>query len=92
MRKEKGCFEISEDSVIEFDGVTLHSCLCHDNFQHPYYSLYFDLYRNFKNGILPFSGSYMEQPAKVIDAIQYLDYLQSVREAEEAEKQNRKNK
>lgn len=76
VRQEKGCFVIKDEPVVEMDNdVEFYSCLCHPNFQHPDYPFYYDLYKNYKNGILPYEGNLMDQPAKIMDAINYIESL-----------------
>lgn len=89
MRKERGCLVMSEEPVVQIDDVEFYSCLCHDNFQHPDYGLFYELYKNFKNGLLPFSGAYLEQPAQIMEAISYMDQLHIEKEIEDSKNQSK---
>jgi len=55
--------------------VEYYSCLCHDNFQDPTIHDSMWLYRQYKDGHLAFEGSLLEQPAKYVELIKFMEKL-----------------
>lgn len=89
-RRKKGCFVIGSEAMFETNGIEFYSCLCHPNFQHELYYDYLELFHNFKNhGLLPFEGCYMDQPAKILEAINYIGSLVAKKEYEDQLKSNK---
>jgi hypothetical protein len=64
------CKAVSSSPRVTIDGFNFYKCLC--NFKHPMFDLYVDLAERFDQGILPDSGSYLDQPAKVLEGIRVI--------------------
>lgn len=61
-----------------------------DQWEYPEFNFVMSLYDGFnRHGILPYNGSYSEQPAKIIDIFGILDQLRSEHELKIHEKQKR---
>jgi hypothetical protein len=81
-RIQKGCGVISNSPKIEIGRIAYHSCLCHQNFQHPLIGHLMSLSANYEKGNLPFSGAVMDQPAQIMEIIELIEHLKMEREAE----------
>ena len=64
-----------------FGKVTYRKCLC--KFKHPEFGFYMTLYSGYKGGMLPVEGGMIDQPAKLIEAIQYIQGLDNERQEAE---------
>jgi len=84
-----GCNEISKNIKYTIDNIGYKSCLC--NFKNPNMEYYFTLYNMYDKGILPFPGSVIEQPNKIIEILNFIKVLQSKREEEAIKKMKSKN-
>lgn len=84
MQKTNGCGLYRSRHRYEIDGIRYHECLC--GYRNPSISLYLDLEDKFNKGILPFPGSYMDQPAKVVEIMNRIAQLKFDR----AERQRKK--
>ena len=73
MEQTNGCGVHRDRHRYEIDGVRYHECLC--GYRNPNIGFYLDLEDKFNKGILPFPGSYLEQPAKVIEIISRINSL-----------------
>lgn len=80
-----GCETVTEKPKVVIDGFGFHSCLC--KFQHPLFGAYLDLSRKMEVGILPDRGSYMDQPAQVLEGIQLISRIRSEIDATASAKQ-----
>lgn len=49
--------------------------LCPSNFYNPGFAMLLDMFRLFRQGVLPFDGGLFNQPAKVIDCFNLLENL-----------------
>ncbi len=81
VRLRFGCKTHSDSPRATIDGVGFHSCLC--NFQHPLFFAYLDLADKLNKGLLPDRGSYLDQPAHTIEALNLIERLRG--EAQRAE-------
>jgi hypothetical protein len=67
-----------------------------EKYEHPYFGYIITLFDAYdKNGVLPFPGSYADQPAKIIEIFATLDQLKNERQArlnQEAERDSKKIK
>ena len=68
--KKNGCNSISESPLHDIDDILFHTCVC--NFKHPLMGHFMQVTEAYENGLLPFGGSYSEQPAKIIEIIQLI--------------------
>lgn len=89
---EKGCEKIHDRVKVEIDGIGYRSCLCHESFQHPYFNMFLNLSDNYEKGVLPFSGGILEQPAQIVEILNFIAKLKQEYEIELQKKQNDKNK
>jgi hypothetical protein len=65
---------------------------CPGNFAHPSISVLVDAYWKCERGIMPFAGSYMDQPYKVIEVFNIIDGIIKEKQAKAAEEQSRESK
>lgn len=86
-RITQGCGVISDRVRVEVNNIQYHSCLCHDNFQYPAIGYLIQLRQNYENGILPFAGGVLEQPAQVMEMIQLMVQLQQEWELAQSKKE-----
>jgi hypothetical protein len=73
LQKENGCGVIKEKHRYEIDGIRYHQCVC--GYRNYDLGFYIQLQDNFEKGILPFEGSYMDQPAQIIEIIDRISQL-----------------
>jgi ribosomal protein L32 len=73
MQKINGCGTYRLRHRYEIDGIRFHECLC--GYRNPSISLYLDLEDKFNKGILPFNGSYLDQPSKIIEIMNRISQL-----------------
>lgn len=69
------------------DGINFHKCVC--QYRSNRLGFYLDLLDKQSKGILPFEGSYLDQPAKLIEIINRLDYVKTDIEARRIQKQQK---
>lgn len=81
-RKERGCFKMETEAVVEIENLRFYSCLCHPNFKHPIMNELLSVYTLYKKGIMPFSGGSLEQPAQIMEFMGLIDNLQNEYEAD----------
>lgn len=65
-----------------------------NNIKHPNFSFLTNLYFNYKSGILPYKGSLVEQPNKIMEIFSVFDALQYEKQEKhqkQIEKEQRKN-
>lgn len=74
LREIKGCFDIF-DKPGKFDKVAYYTCI--GNFYSPQVAQLWELFKNYEKGMMPFPGSYMDQPAKIIDIFQLMDSIRT---------------
>lgn len=72
------------------DGINFHKCVC--QFRNGRLGFYLDLLDKQEKGILPFKGSYFDQPSKVIEIMNRLDYIKNDIQARKIQKEQTKNK
>jgi len=76
-----------------YENINFHSCYC-DHEHHGFFDYMF-MHEQYTKGLLPFDGSLMEQPNKVIEILQLIDKLKQEmelarqKEAEKAAKHGR---
>lgn len=87
MSKENGCNNIKEEHRYEIDGIRYHKCLC--GFRNNKLSFYLDISEKIDKGILPFKGSYLDQPSKIIEIIKRVDSIKFDIRQEESKKANK---
>jgi len=90
LRESKGCFEELSRPVERLDSITFTKCP--GNFFSSQMLHMLGWYRSFKDGILPFPGSLVDQPAKVIEILEIIDHNKADREAKNAKKQRSRQK
>lgn len=91
-REQKGCFESSEKARYISDNIHWFKCI--GNFRSDDSLDLVTAYENYKRGVLPYPGSFMDQPAKVIDCFEMIGQIvqDKVKEREERDKAKRKTK
>lgn len=82
------CDVVTQKVVGETEHIILNKCLCQVYDKNIY--TYLEMYKAYKNGILPYKGGYYEQPAIAIEIINTIDYLISDREQEQQKKQEKR--
>ncbi len=85
-----GCKTVSESPRVTIDGIGFHSCLC--NYSNPLFFPYLDLGEKLDKGLLPDRGAYLDQPARMLEAIQLLSRLKAEAQHAEHLKQEKANK
>jgi hypothetical protein len=78
------CTKSSEKPIHKINGINFHRCI--GSFYCAGYFSINDIVRNYRNGVLPFSGGLLDQPAKVIEAISYAESLTLSKEIEQQRK------
>lgn len=92
MQKDNGCGVYRQGYRYDIDGIRYHECLC--GFRSHSMGMYLDLEDQFSRGILPFEGSYMDQPAKIIEIMARVTSLKldkKERDYKEQEKQSKRD-
>jgi hypothetical protein len=92
IRQKKGCGVITKHSKVEIDSIAFHSCLCHENFQHPLMGSFLTLETAYSKGTLPFTGGLMDQPAQIIDILSLISSLRAEHDLDIQTKAAKKNK
>ena len=85
LREQKGCFDVSTKVRYRFDQIIYKTCI--GNFYDPQTSQLVDMFNKFEIGVLPYPGSYSDQPAKIIEVFQLIDSLKQT-EVKRIEKEN----
>lgn len=75
--------------IFESDGLKFTKCLC--NFQYPLMGSLMIMHKHYEKGIMPYSGSLMEQPANIIDALEIIDVLMLEMKDEQRKAQEKKH-
>ena len=73
LRKKMACTEIKGKARFQIDQVKYYTCP--GNFYSFSVASLMEGYHNYKMGVLPYPGSFFEQPAKVIDIYKMIDAL-----------------
>jgi hypothetical protein len=90
-RLAKSCGVLKDEVKVEIGHIGYHSCLCHENFQHPSFGYIMNLYQNFEKGFLPFTGGIMDQPAAVMELIDLISSLYAERDLAQQQKELKKS-
>lgn len=64
---QKGCGVVLNKIVDTIENINFYTCLC--ELTHPLIDDLIFMYNQFDNGIMPFSGGLLEQPAQVIELL-----------------------
>lgn len=88
-RELKGCFEEAE--VARFISDDVHWFKCIGNFRGDWCKDVIEAYDLYKKGVLPYPGSFMEQPAKIIDMFDIIEEIIKAKIKEQQDKNKRKN-
>lgn len=93
-RKLEGCFGDTRPIEYKFDDIKYRTCP--GNVFDTSSLFVVDLYRQFQKGILPYPGSLVDQPSKIMEAFNVIDAYNNKRMIEEQKKRdlasgNRKN-
>lgn len=93
MQLKKGCLK---PGPVKYKLENIKYSICVGNFYSQSASQYVDLYYNYQRGVMPFEGSLMDQPSKIIEVFNIIDGLVKSKEKALSEKQQaeyeRKNK
>jgi hypothetical protein len=91
-RQTKGCRE-TRDQTLHRIGQELSFKTCIGNFVNQKILRFFEAFLAFEaHGVLPFPGSYLEQPAKIMDMFDHFRSYQHERSIEEQKKLKKKEK
>lgn len=88
-RKEKGCKVLSKETKVTIDNYAFKSCLCHPNYLHPLFYFLIDVNNKYKEGVLPFGGSLMDQPAQIIELLNFIRRLEVEQEIEDRKEKSK---
>jgi len=69
----KSCFTKRQKPIISYEGINYYKCP--SNWSNSGVFRLIDMFRFFKNGMLPFEGGLLNQPAKLIDVFSLFDNL-----------------
>jgi len=88
-QKVKGCISTPRTNY-KVEGFKINKCL--GNFTSREVYSYFEMFKVYERGIMPFEGSMMDQPAKLIDLFNMIEQLklEKVAEMQKAEDKKRK--
>ena len=98
LQEQKGCFDESQDRFrYKFENIGYRYCI--GNYYDRSVSLLNDMFNKFQQGVMPFPGSYSDQPGKILDVFQLIESthqseklrLQKEDEAESRRKSRMKN-
>jgi hypothetical protein len=65
--KVKGCGYVTKHQIDQIDNIVFHTCLC--KLKHPFLYDFMFMNEQRKNGVLPFEGSLLNQPAQIIELL-----------------------
>jgi hypothetical protein len=85
-RNQRKSCSLGKTLTHEWNGLKFYRCL--GSFFNPGHFIINDLYRHYRNGILPFSGGLFDQPNKIIEALHLAESIA----VQEEEKQWQKTK
>lgn len=88
MKSENGCNNIKREHRYEIDGIRYHQCLC--GFRNNKVGMYMDILEKIDKGILPYRGSYLEQPSKIVEIINRVKSIKFDIQQEEMKKAKNK--
>ena len=84
-RAAKGCFGVLKTAIASIDGASFYTCP--GNFVREWAFAYLESYSFFLNGVLPFSGSLMEQPTKILEIFRVIQAFKNERMMEDAKRE-----
>jgi hypothetical protein len=73
---KKGCAVKKPTNFIKYDDILSFS-KCPSNFYNSLYANFIDMFSLFSQGVLPFEGGLLDQPAKIIDIFKMVENLQA---------------
>jgi hypothetical protein len=86
---KKNCKIASPSVLYEIDGLGYNKCLC--AYRHPQMNTFLLLHQKYEQGILPFQGSLLDQPAQIIEIFSVIDRLKAeLKEEQNANQQKNK--
>ncbi len=91
VRKVKGCEEVKSESIHKI-GDVLRFSTCPGNFVRPQVSALLSAYAQFKQGVMPYAGGLMDQPAKIIELFDVIDSHVAERQASEQKRAGAMNR
>lgn len=74
--EKKGCAVKKPTNFIKYDDILSFS-KCPSNFYSPLYANFIDMFSLFSQGVLPFEGGLLDQPAKIVDIFKMVENLQA---------------
>jgi len=69
-RRVKGCWDIYSDPIHKFDGIAYKTCP--GNYYDNMVCSWVEAADSFDKGVMPFPGSYFDQPAKAIEVLRII--------------------
>lgn len=87
-RKLQGCFGGAPHVKWELENIKYYTCI--GNFFDPSVAHFFEMLNKYDQGVLPYPGSFSEQPGKVIEVFQMLDGLKKEKMRQEELKAKQK--
>lgn len=88
LRRSKSCETVSDRVITQIESIKYKTCPG-NFFDHSVVS-WISAHQNYKNGVMPFPGSFSEQPAKVIELFSIIDNFQHERSEKQLEKARKK--
>lgn len=89
---KRGCGKFLDRVKVEIDNMGYKSCLCHQSFKHPLFSVYLSLSDKFEKGVMPFSGGMLDQPAQIIEVLSFISKLKQELEQEQQKEASKQSK
>ncbi len=83
---EHGCKKMSNEPIYQIDNLQFKTCPC--NYKHPLFNFISQASSIFEKGTMPFEGSFVDQPAYIIEAINLYQCLKQDYINEQERKQN----
>lgn len=86
LREQKGCFGPPKSGTYAIENIKFATCI--GNYSDPTVSYFVEAYRRFQQGVMPYPGSYFQQPAKAIDLFRIIGQLMDENEERARKKED----
>ena len=71
IKKARGCGYVTKHLVERIGNIEYYTCLC--QFKHPLTGALLSLSKHYDNGVMPFKGSLLEQPAQIVELLELVN-------------------
>lgn len=89
MRKIKGCFDEYPAVKYKVENVNYKTCI--GNFFDKTVVDLYEAFNNYERGVMPFSGSYMDQPAKIVEVFGVIGGMKNIKIQQMQEQEMKKH-